>query len=162
MWRTRYSTRSGPYEEEHMDFILSYNNREGVLVFPVVPSDGISRSVAQQVPTFDGVRGQLQAIGCVELATFEISSIFPNKHYPWLRPGSTEDGWSYVETIETVRRRRIPFRAVLLDNAGREVFNLPVTIPSFSYGLDRAGDIAYTISFLEYRFANLAVQGGGS
>ena len=136
-----------------MDFILSYTNNEMVMPFPVVPNGGISLTRAQDNITFDGVNYELQAIGTMNLASFELSSIFPNRPYPWLRPGSVADGWAYVRTIEAARLRRIPFRAIHLDNDGTELFNLPVTVDSFEYGRDQAGDVAYTLSCKEYRFA---------
>ena len=136
-----------------MDFILSYNNNEMVMPFPVVPNGGISLTRDQDNITFDGVNYELQAIGTMNLASFELSSIFPNRPYPWLRPGSVADGWAYVRTIEAARLRRIPFRAIHLDNDGTELFNLPVTVDSFEYGRDQAGDVAYTLSCKEYRFA---------
>ena len=115
-----------------MDFILSYNNNEMVMPFPVVPNGGISLTRDQDNITFDGVNYELQAIGTMNLASFELSSIFPNRPYPWLRPGSVADGWAYVRTIEAARLRRIPFRAIHLDNDGTELFNLPVTVDSLS------------------------------
>ena len=136
-----------------MDFILSYNNNEEVMTFPVVPNEGIQLSRGQDNAKFDGINHELQAIGTMQLASFELSSIFPTKRYPWMRPGSTSDGWAYVRTIEAVRARRIPFRAIHLDNDGTELFNLPVTVDSFEYGRDKAGDVAYTLQFREYRFA---------
>ena len=136
-----------------MDFVLSYNNNEGVLVFPVIPNGGITLSRGQSNETFDGVNHELQSLGTMDLASFELSSIFPLHAYPWIRPGSSTDGWSYVHTIEAVRERRIPFRAIYLDNDGEEIFNLPVSVDSFEYGIDQAGDIAYTLEFREYRFA---------
>lgn len=138
-----------------MDFILSYNNNEGVMTFPVVPNGGISLARDQANVTFDGVTHELQALGTLNLASFELSSVFPLHAYSWMRPGSWADGWAYVRTIEAVRLRRIPFRAIYLDNDGQELFNLPVSVESFEYGLDRAGDIAYSLSFQEYRFATL-------
>lgn len=137
-----------------MDFILSYNNNEEVMTFPVVPNEGIQLSRGQDNTKFDGINHELQAIGTMQLASFELSSIFPTKKYPWMRPGSSTDGWAYVRTIEAVRERRIPFRAIHLDNDGTELFNLPVTVDSFEYGRDQAGDVAYTLQCTEYRFAN--------
>lgn len=136
-----------------MDFILSYNNNEGVMTFPVIPNGGISLARGQRNEVFDGVDHQLQSLGVPELATFGLSSIFPLHRYPWVRPGSWEDGWRYVHTIEAVRQRRIPFRAIFLDNSGAEIFNLPVSIEDFEYSVDQAGDIAYSLSFREYAFA---------
>lgn len=137
-----------------MDFTLSYNNKEEVLVFPVVPNGGIQLSRDQDNQAFDGINHELQAIGNMKLATFSITSFFPLKRYSFLRPYSSINGWHYVRVIEAVRKRKIPFRALHLDNNGQEVFNLPVTVENFEYWLDQAGDIGYTIDFKEYRFAN--------
>lgn len=137
-----------------MDFTLSYNNKEEVLVFPVVPNAGIQLSRDQGNQAFDGINHELQALGNMKLATFSITSFFPLKRYSFLRPYSSINGWHYVRVIEAVRKRKIPFRALHLDNNGQEVFNLPVTVENFEYWLDQAGDIGYTIDFKEYRFAN--------
>lgn len=137
-----------------MDFTLSYNNKEEVLVFPVVPNAGIQLSRDQDNQAFDGINHELQALGNMKLATFSITSFFPLKRYSFLRPYSSINGWHYVRVIEAVRKRKIPFRALHLDNNGQEVFNLPVTVENFEYWLDQAGDIGYTIDFKEYRFAN--------
>ena len=136
-----------------MDFILSYNNREGVMVFPVVPNEAITLSRSQKNETFDSVNGEMQALGTLGLATFELESFFPTHDYSFIRPGGKRPAWDFVRTIEAVRARRIPFRAVHLDNSGREIFNLPVSVESFEYWEDQAGDISYHLSFREYRFA---------
>lgn len=121
--------------------------------FPVIPNSGITMTRGQGNEVFEGVNYQLQSLGTMELRSFELSSIFPTREYSWARPGSSTDGWAYVRTIEAARERRIPFRAIYLDNQGREIFNLPVSIDSFEYGPDAAGDVAYTLQFTEYRFA---------
>lgn len=136
-----------------MDFILSQNNNEIVLVFPVIPNGGITVSRGQRNETFDGINGEMQALGTLGLASFEIESFFPTRYYPFMRMLSSEDGWRYVRTIEACRARQLPFRGILLDNRGREVFNLPLSVESFEYGVDQAHDISYRISFREYRFA---------
>ena len=135
-----------------MDFILSYNNNEKVMTFPVVPNEGIQLSRGQDNTKFDGINHELQAIGTMQLASFELSSIFPTKKYPWMRPGSSTDGWAYVWTIEAVRQRRIPFRAIHLDNDGTELFNLPVTVDSFDVTVRKNGDLEYSIAVTEYKF----------
>lgn len=141
-----------------MDFILSYNNNELVMPFPVIPNDGIQVTSGQSNEVFDGVNHQLQSLGTMGLRGFELSSVFPNKPYSWIRPGSVADGWAYVRTIEAARKRRIPFRAIYLDNGGQEIFNMPVSIDSFEYAPDKAGDVAYTLKCTEYRFANQPVS----
>lgn len=136
-----------------MEFILSYNNGEGVMVFPVITNGSVMLNRAQNNPTFDGLKGQLQALGNTNLASFTVESIFPLHDYPWARYGSWKaQGWRYVETINAVRLRKIPFRAIYLDDMGKEIFNLPVSVESFEYGLDQAKDIAFRLEFREYRF----------
>lgn len=136
-----------------MEFILSYNNNEGVMVFPVITNGSVMLSRGQDNPTFDGMTGQLQALGTTNLASFSVESIFPLHRYSWAHTGNWEDGWRYVETINAVRLRKIPFRAIYLDDRGEEIFNLPVSVESFEYGLDQARDIAFRMEFREYRFA---------
>ena len=70
-----------------MDFILSYNNREGVMVFPVVPNEAITLSRSQKNETFDSVNGEMQAPGTLGLATFELESFVPTHDYSFIRPG---------------------------------------------------------------------------
>lgn len=136
-----------------VDFVLSYNNGEEMLAFPIIPNGGIQLSRDQDNQAFDGINHELQALGNMKLATFSITSFFPLRVYPYARPYSLVDGWHYVQVIEAIRKRKIPFRALYLV-AGREVFNLPVTVENFEYYLDQAGDIAYSLDFKEYRFAN--------
>lgn len=141
-----------------MDFILSYNNREGVMVFPVVPNEGIVLERSQKNEAFESVNGEMQALGTMGLASFELESFFPTHDYDFIRPGGKRPAWDFVRTIEAVRARRIPFRAVHLDNSGREVFNLPVSVDSFTYWIDQAGDISYQLKFTEYRFADMPLS----
>lgn len=137
-----------------MEFILSYNNNEGVMVFPVINNGSVMLNRDQDNPTFEGMTGQLQALGNTNLASFSVESIFPLHRYSWIQPGSwQDDGWRYVETINAVRLRKIPFRAIYLDDRGEEIFNMPVSVESFEYGLDRAKDIAFKLDCREYRFA---------
>ena len=123
------------------------------MVFPVVPNEAIVLQRSQGNQTFESVSGEMQALGPLNLATFELESFFPTHDYAFIRPGGYRPAWDFVRTIEAVRARRIPFRAVHLDNSGREVFNLPVSVESFEYWTDQAGDISYRLSFREYRFA---------
>jgi hypothetical protein len=136
-----------------MDVFLSYNNNETILTFPVVPPD-LHQSSDQDNSEFESINGQMQTIGTLKLKSIEISSIFPNKQYKWMRPGSVADGWHYVNTIQNARKRYIPFRLIILNNSGNEILNMACSIDNFNYAVDKAGDIAYTLSFKEYRFAN--------
>jgi len=137
-----------------MRFTMSYNNGEETLVFPVLPNGSVNLSRDQNNVKTEGLTGEMQTIGTLGLASFEITSFFPMRSYPWAETGSVTDGWRYVDAIERVRQRRIPFRGILQDNSGRTIFNLPFAVDSFEYGVDQAGDIAYSMSCTEYRFAD--------
>ena len=137
-----------------MRFTMSYNNGEETLIFPVVPNGGLNLSREQTNTKTAGLTGEMQTIGTLGLASFEITSIFPVRAYSWAEPGSLTDGWRYVDAIERVRQRQIPFRGILQDNSGKTIFNLPFAVDSFEYGIDQAGDIAYSMSCSEYRFAD--------
>lgn len=137
-----------------MDIILSYNNNEVAMVFPVAPNEMPGVTSPQSNGTFESTQGETNTIGPMGLRSVTIESIFPNRDYAWLRPKSSADGWSYVDRIEAGRRRHIPFRCIMLDNAGREILNMACTVDNFTYALDRAGDIAYTLELREYRFAS--------
>lgn len=135
-----------------MDVILSYNNNEVVMVFPVVPNDGIEINSPQSNGNFESTQGTMNTIGTMGLKTVSIHSIFPTRDYPWLRPNAMSDGWQYVNLIESGRRRYIPFRVILLNNDGSTILNMPCTVDSFTYSRDKVGDIAYTLDLREYRF----------
>lgn len=135
-----------------MDLILSYNNNEVAMTFPVVNNEGIDIQSPQSNGSFDSTQGEMNTIGPMGLRTMSISSIFPTHDYPWIRPKASSDGWRYVNLIEAGRRRYIPFRVILLDNDGRAILNMACTVDNFTYRRDRAGDIAYTLDLREYRF----------
>ena len=107
-----------------MDLILSYNNNEVAMTFPVVNNEGIDIQSPQSNGSFDSTQGEMNTIGPMGLRTMSISSIFPTHDYPWIRPKSSSDGWRYVNLIEAGRRRYIPFRVIMLDNDGRAILNM--------------------------------------
>lgn len=141
-----------------MDLILSYNNNEVVMVFPVVNNEGVEIQSPQSNGTFDSTQGEMNTIGPMGLRSVSISSIFPNREYPWIRPRASADGWRYVSLIEAGRRRYIPFRVILLDNNGSVILNIACTVDNFAYHRDRAGDVAYTLDLREYRFMTYKVR----
>lgn len=58
----------------------------------------------------------------------------------------------FVNEIQRVQSLRIPWRCVLTQD-GKTLFNKAAYITSFNWGRDAAGDIAYDLSFTEYKFA---------
>lgn len=135
-----------------MDIILSYNNNEVAMTFPVVQNEGIDIESPQSNGGFDSTQGEMNTIGPMGLRTLTVESIFPTHAYPWIRPKAMADGWRYVELIEAGRRRYIPFRVILLNNNGSVILNMACTVDRFTYRRDKAGDVAYSLKLREYRF----------
>ncbi|MDN4093578.1 hypothetical protein QYF48_12205 [Brevibacillus agri] len=133
-----------------IDIYLSINNREQVLKLPVLPSElSIPSPVNNETYNTIG-QGDIKLIGQRGLKTITIESFFPSKDYPFLRD-RTYRGWEYVDIIESWIDRRIPIRLIITDTP----INIPCVIESFEYGLDRSGDIFYTLSLSEFRFIQL-------
>ena len=65
---------------------------------------------------------------------------------------AVEDGWRYVDFIRRNQERRIPFRLTLLDGGGVCRFNAACSVDEFEWKVKRNGDIAYSLTFREYRF----------
>lgn len=137
-----------------MDIVFSANNREQVMVLPVVPPD-ISIEVPQDNEDFDSIKGAIKLIGNMGLTKLSISSFFPVHNYKWLATGSTSDGWAYVKFFEKYRKEKLPFRCVITTKDGATRLNIACVVNSFSYSVDSVGDINYSLDIEEYRFTNL-------
>lgn len=138
-----------------MNIILSVNNAEIIKTLPVVPPD-ISIDEATNIETFQTMNsGELILLGEEGLRSLSIDSIFPNHNYPWLKSGSSYDGWTYVDFIKKYKKEKRPMRIVITSKFKKEVLNMPVVVESFSYSLDQTGDIRYSIQFKEYKFVDV-------
>lgn len=137
-----------------MDIVFSANNREQVMVLPVVPPD-IDIEVPQDNEDFDSVKGKIKIIGNMGLTTMLIDSFFPTHNYSFAKNGSTSDGWSYVKFFEKYRKEKLPFRVVVTTNDGATRLNMACVVNNFHYYVDRVGDIKYRLDIEEYRFTNL-------
>lgn len=130
-----------------MDFILSINNREKVIILPVPPAE-IMVSSPQNNETFQTVKlGDLAVIGNRGLKTISFSSFFPN--YPLsFSKNNGMFGWDYVGLLEELRDKKMPFRFVVTDTN----INMPVLIESFEYGYqNKSNHIYYTLSLTEFK-----------
>ena len=130
-----------------MDIYLSINNREQVMKFPVLPS-AFTVTKPQKNDTFETIsQGELKLIGLTGLKSISFSSFFPVRDYPFLRDRS-DTGFGYVYTIDTWIARRVPMRLIITDTP----INMAVVIDSFEYTVKADGDLAFSISFSEFKF----------
>lgn len=61
----------------------------------------------------------------------------------------SKDGTEIIAELEAIRKKYIPMRAIYTKD-DREIFNMPCTISSLEWGYDLAGDIAFSMQFIEY------------
>lgn len=129
---------------------LSINNNEEVLLLPVSPETyKVSSPWGNKKES--GLRQELNLIGLRGLRTVSVSSFFPARDYPFLLSRDMY-GMEYVETIERWRDRRYPIRLVVVDSAGEKSLNMPVTIDTFEWEVEKNEDIRYTLEMTEFAF----------
>lgn len=135
-----------------MDIVFSANNRQEVKVLPVVSPDSVEISIPQDNMDFDTINGKIKLIGQMGLTTVRINSFFPTKRYSWMRHGASADGWSYVKFFDTWRKAKVPIRFVMTTDEGATRLNIACVVNDFSYSVDQAGDIQYSLDIEEYKF----------
>ena len=132
--------------------ILSVNNLEEVMVWPSVPPD-FGPEQAQRNGTYEGISGDFNTLGPMGLWSIPLSGVLPVGRRPlYMPPEAVEDGWRYVDFIRRNQERRIPFRLTLLDGGGVCRFNAACSVDEFEWKVKRNGDLAYSLTFREYRF----------
>jgi hypothetical protein len=132
-----------------MDIVFSANNRKEVLVLPIVPSD-LSWDSPSNNETFDSIQlGTLNIAGLEGLISLSIQSFFPMKDYPFVK--SKKKGAECVNFFKKWKKRREPIRIVITSKNKKEWLNISVLIDNFTHGLDKAGDISYSLDLTEFR-----------
>lgn len=135
-----------------MEIIFSANNNAEVMILPIVPPD-IQITEPQDHEDFSGINGKLKLIGNVGLRSLTIEAFFPvGKNYDFAHPGSDKDGWRYVEFFQRWRAEMVPMRVIITTKDNAKRLNMACVINSFSWAVDKAGDIKYTLEAEEYKF----------
>lgn len=129
-----------------MDFYLSINNRERVILLPVNPPE-LTVGSPQGNETYSTVNGELNLIGNIGLKTISFSSFFPMDERNYSKNNSLL-GFDYIDTIEDLRSRKLPFRFIVTDTN----INLPVTIDEFEWSVLKGRKINYSLNLREFRF----------
>ncbi|TCO69498.1 phage portal protein [Marinisporobacter balticus] len=137
-----------------MDIFLSINNREQVIQLPIIPAS-FQIEFSNNNETFNTVsQGDLNIIGNKGLKSFTLETFFPNKEYEFAK-SKKYTGDEFVEIILQWVDRRVPIRVVIINKDGGEIVNLAMTIDSFNYGYDKAGDVVYSLTLKEFRFVGV-------
>ena len=132
--------------------IISVNNNEEVWVLPHCPPDFPIPQPSQRHETYEGLSRDYRRIGTLELRHMEWTALLPVRRYSWMPQESYKDGWAYLDFFERWRDRKVPFRIIVLDNAGVPRLNMPFTLDSLDTRVRKNGDIEYDIAITEYRF----------
>ena len=136
-----------------MDIVFSANNFQEVMKLPIVPPT-FEFNIPRKNEEFETIQfGTLNLIGLRGLKTLSIQSFFPTKEYNFAK--TKINGWQYVNFFNKWANNRLPIRIIVSDKKGFEILNMACTVENFTYGLDRAEDIPYTLELKEFRFVEV-------
>lgn len=134
-----------------MNIVVSANNNEEILVFPIIPND-LSLKNPQLNEEFQTINnGTLNLIGDIGLRSLSISSIFLKEKKSWAKAGSVE-GMQYVDFFNKWREKKAPIRLIITLQDGSEMVNMACTVDTFDYSFDRQENINYSLELKEYRY----------
>lgn len=139
-----------------IEFWLSYNNGAEKLRLPVNP-ESLSVSSPFNNTDIDVINlGEFTIIGDRGLAEYSLESFFPRDYNPsYCGYAGFKSPSDNVKLIEKWRDSRKPIRLLVTGTS----INTPVTIRSFEYEIERAGepgDIYYSLELKKYEFLKLA------
>lgn len=134
-----------------MYITLSDISGTGLYIVPIVPPD-VNFGNGGENETFQTVKGNIRLIGDKKLRTVSWSSIFPVfKDYSFIEIGSRVNGYDYINFLQGAVDAKIPIRIIATTLSKRPICNMLVTVDdAFSWSVDTAGDIKYSISLTEF------------
>lgn len=129
------------------DIYISSSDRGRVYRLPFIPAEmpEISHAAGnEEFATYqDGVYNLLGGAGLREIA---LEGVLPSRGYSFAKSGVR--GKEIIDMLDGAIKRKKPVRVVL---AGKTTVNLLASVESLAWHEDRAGNIAYSVSFKEYR-----------
>lgn len=133
-----------------MEIVFAVNNFEDMRRIPVLP-EKLDIENPWKNEEFETIgSGDLNLPGLAGLRSLTIESFFPTKEYAFAKEFRAP--WEYVDFFKVWRAKRVPFRLIITGDDGREILNMPCLIEEFTYGIDRAGDIQYSMTIKEFVF----------
>lgn len=133
-----------------MNIVFSANNMAEVMTLPIVPSEfNVSKPFANE--EFETIaHGTLNLIGLKGLRSLSINSFFPNRLYSFAK--NTKRAAECIAFFDKWAAKRVPIRIIVTDDKQKEILNMSCTIENFEHGIDRAGDVPYTLDLKEFVF----------
>ncbi len=135
-----------------MKITVSIDDNKTIVRLPYVPTDGLTIDYgASSAENYDNVKyGYVKTLGAEPLASVTIDGTFPAAKTAWHK-GTYGDPREYVRFFRNSRRDRKPMRVVITRQAGDEMFNRLMSCETFSWSMDKVGNITYSLSFEQYR-----------
>lgn len=135
----------------NMFITLSNISGTNLFIIPIVPPD-VDIKIGGENETLQTVKGNVRLVGEKSLTKVSWSSIFPvNKNYGFVTVGSRVNGYDYIDFLKDSINAKIPIRIIITTLRKRPICNMLATIDDgFSYTVDTAGDIKYSISLTEF------------
>lgn len=129
------------------DIYLSSTDRGRVYKLPFLPEamPEITRAANnQEFETYsDGTYNILSAPG---LREFSLEGLLPGKRYSFAK--SAVMGRTVIGLMDEAMTRKKPLRLII---SGGQQMNCLVSVESLTWNEDQVGDIAYSVTFKEYR-----------
>lgn len=134
-----------------MFITLSDISGTNLFVVPVVPPDLDFKNGGEN-ETLQTVKGNIRLVGEKTLKTVSWSSFFPVlKNYGFVAVGSRVNGYDYINFLESAIEAKVPIRIIITTLSKRPICNMLATIDDgFSWSIDTAGDIRYSLSLTEF------------
>lgn len=122
-----------------------------LFIVPIVPPD-VDIKTGGENETLKTAKGNIRLVGEKTLKTVAWSSIFPvNKNYSFVAVGSRSNGYDYTDFLDNACSAKIPIRIVITTVNKRTLCNMLATVDDgFSWTVDTAGDIKYSINLTEF------------
>ena len=133
-----------------MNIIVTDISCLSIFLFPIVPTN-IKIDSPDGNETISTLEAHIRLVGNRKLRSISWESFFPvNKSYNFVPSTVLKNGWLYVTFLELMKKLRLPVRLIFTAKNKIPILNIMATIDNFSYSLDGAGDIVYSISLTEF------------
>lgn len=129
--------------------ILFINPQGNGAYLPHIPPDfSIDGGIeVEEVATLDG---KITIPNAKTLKTFTINALFPVKQYPWINKNANMSGWDYLRYFTDAMNNMDIMKIYVVNRNGLTLLYMKCIIESFTYHIDRRGDIVYSLTVKEY------------
>lgn len=129
--------------------ILFINPQGEGAYLPYIPPDfSIEGGVEiEEVATLDG---RITIPNSKVLKTFTINALFPVKQYSWINKNANLTGWDYLRYFNEAMDNMSIMKVYVVNRNGLTLLYMKCIIESFSYHIDRRGDIVYSMTVKEH------------